>query len=653
MPAVEDLREPGAESAALAGWQRLCLIGLVLVTTFAFLHTPGTIDVRSFWLPWMNNVRNAGLVKGFAGNVGDYPPLTSVYLLAASGVGKVLGLTDLEALKWTLVAFLIATSALFWLWTRALLLTTFLHLSLVLNSVALGYLDVFVTLPLLGALWALKEGRYTIFALLFAAACLSKWHPLIIAPFFLVYVFQKAGLRVTLTRVVLPGLLIAGCVLAVFRDSLIASLTKALTHPFLSGLGLNLHWVITYALRALAPDTWGGLADGQCNAVEVLPDSALMVVAKGLFWAVYASVLVLLWWSKKSFADFVFYTMLGFLTYCTLNTGVHENHLLLASFLATVLCFLEGGQVLTMLVIALLNNLNLFLFYGVTGKEPDFSRVAPVDLTLPTAALAVVNFLVLYRVGVARLAPATPLEGLAARALPRAVPLAVCLFLPVGMLLGSLTAPASHFVPRGALDAADAEQIRGWAFDPQHPDDPVRVEIYDGEALAATVVAGEFRQDLLDQKLGNGKHGFSGRTPGHFLDGKPHTLRLVLAGTEVELANKAITVSKPVVQPAPDSTTLNGSLDTVGPQDIAGWAWDSTHPDNPIAVDIYDGETLLGTVPANEFRPDLVNEKIGNGAHAFTFPTPQRLLDGKEHVIRVLATGTKIEIGSPRTFKSP
>jgi hypothetical protein len=42
-----------------------------------------------------------------------------------------------------------------------------------------------------------------------------------------------------------------------------------------------------------------------------------------------------------------------------------------------------------------------------------------------------------------------------------------------------------------------------------------------------------------------------------------------------------------------------------------GWAWDANHPNTSINVDVYDGNTLIATVAANQFRQDLLNAGIG------------------------------------------
>jgi hypothetical protein len=104
----------------------------------------------------------------------------------------------------------------------------------------------------------------------------------------------------------------------------------------------------------------------------------------------------------------------------------------------------------------------------------------------------------------------------------------------------------------------------------------------------------------------------------------------------------------------PAVETGEGSLDGVSGATITGWAWDSKRPDTPIAVDIYDGATLLATGRADLMREDLVQARIGNGEHGFIYPTPARLKDGKSHTIRVRISGADKELGgSPKALGPP
>jgi len=85
---------------------------------------------------------------------------------------------------------------------------------------------------------------------------------------------------------------------------------------------------------------------------------------------------------------------------------------------------------------------------------------------------------------------------------------------------------------------------------------------------------------------------------------------------------------------------------------ILGWAWDKNRPDEPIQVDLYDGDSLVATVTAGDFRQDLLATGHGDGKHAFTYPVPPRLKDGKPHSIHIKYTGTSIELGNtPKELK--
>lgn len=107
----------------------------------------------------------------------------------------------------------------------------------------------------------------------------------------------------------------------------------------------------------------------------------------------------------------------------------------------------------------------------------------------------------------------------------------------------STNAPASAQTPseppayEGYYDIANCNAILAWAWDTNRPEVPVKLDIYDGDKLIATVTADAFREDLLASKRGNGKHGMFYPTPPQLKDGKPHVLRIKFAGTNVELKN--------------------------------------------------------------------------------------------------------------------
>jgi hypothetical protein len=241
----------------------------------------------------------------------------------------------------------------------------------------------------------------------------------------------------------------------------------------------------------------------------------------------------------------------------------------------------------------------------------------------------------------------------------------ILLLLSLSLLLFFLALPLLGFLAGGdetfaggSLDAVTGAVISGWAWDGKQPTSPVAVDIFDGDTRLATVRADLFREDLLLAQMGDGKHGFRYPTPAGLQDGKPHTIRVRIAGIGKDLDGSPKSLRPKDTTPDGagriDGETVAGSLDGVTGAVISGWAWDRQQPDSPIAVDLFDGDTMLATVRAALFRKDLLQEKIGDGKHGFLYPTPAALKDGKSHTIRAKIAGTGVELaGSPQTFRIP
>jgi hypothetical protein len=99
-------------------------------------------------------------------------------------------------------------------------------------------------------------------------------------------------------------------------------------------------------------------------------------------------------------------------------------------------------------------------------------------------------------------------------------------------------------------------------------------------------------------------------------------------------------------------TVLEGYHDIANCKVIQGWVWDINHPERSVQVEIYDGDTMLAIVNANEFRKDLVSSGKGDGRHGFTYRIPSSLRDGKAHSITVRAAGSNFNLGfTPKQIK--
>src|SRR6185436_18843915 len=145
-----------AVTARTAPWTRaLRVLPLLLANALALLALPlpGTGDVGQF-LRWTIKMREWGLVEGYHVGNNPYPPLSPLWLAAAGGWAQLTAMEPHAALKLLLLAMLLASTAIVLAWTRSALFAGLFQLALLLNSAALGYLDVLFLPPLLLTFWA-------------------------------------------------------------------------------------------------------------------------------------------------------------------------------------------------------------------------------------------------------------------------------------------------------------------------------------------------------------------------------------------------------------------------------------------------------------------------------------------------------------------
>jgi membrane protein involved in D-alanine export len=103
----------------------------------------------------------------------------------------------------------------------------------------------------------------------------------------------------------------------------------------------------------------------------------------------------------------------------------------------------------------------------------------------------------------------------------------------------------------------------------------------------------------------------------------------------------------------PLSHHLSG-VDGIDCYEMFGWVWDKHRPNGPVNVDLWDGDRLILTFPANEFRQDLLDAGYGNGEHSFHLWTPSVLQDGRPHTAHLRIAGSRLELtGSPKVIVCP
>jgi hypothetical protein len=380
--------------------QTTFIVLLVILTTLIFLNSPGAGDVKYF-ISWAKNAESSGLISGFKASAEQYPPLSLGILLVAIKVSNLFGLGGFYAVKMSILFLLFLTSFLFWLWTRDFTLTVILHLSLILNSAILGYIDVFFAPTLLLSLWALKQRKLTLFAVFFSISVLTKWQPIIIAPFLAIYIlnihkvaqWRQIKYKELIGKVIFPVSIIIIVALSIFGITLVYTFLSATSSMFLSGNALNFNWILTHLLNVLYPDRFGGLLNGQAQYINN-PPLEVIFIPKLLFYSSYVITAVTFFKREKTFENLIIFSLLGYLAYFIFNTDVHENHLFLVTILSIILFWVDRKHLPAMFILVLMSNINLLIFSGIGGNGMKFSRViGGIDIALLLSILNVGYFL--------------------------------------------------------------------------------------------------------------------------------------------------------------------------------------------------------------------------------------------------------------------
>jgi MYXO-CTERM domain-containing protein len=156
--------------------------------------------------------------------------------------------------------------------------------------------------------------------------------------------------------------------------------------------------------------------------------------------------------------------------------------------------------------------------------------------------------------------------------------------------------------PRGPIDAATCESIRGWAQDPDDPQTPVEVRVYfggeasDPSAVGVSILADEHRDDLCEP-LGSCAHGFTLEVPRSLFDGQPH--EVFAYGVDTDGAELAELEASPGVVMCELGPLPSGVRRAVGgPDALADWGLSPFWDGAPVST------TALEAIPQGESWPD-------------------------------------------------
>lgn len=182
------------------------------------------------------------------------------------------------------------------------------------------------------------------------------------------------------------------------------------------------------------------------------------------------------------------------------------------------------------------------------------------------------------------------------------------------------------------IDMLTTECIAGWAFkvgdESHHP----IVEIRTGDTVLWKTEASQYREDLEAAGFGNGKFGFalvpSANTLLHNVTSVSVYIDDMLVQADVLFSMQAIgTMAKEAVvehvqEDAAPLVDYRILLDYFDAETIRGWAFRNGHEDHRPMVEVRSGDVVLASGLADNFREDLLNADIGDGAYGFSL-TPR------------------------------
>ena len=277
----------------------------------------------------------------------------------------------------------------------------------VLMMTTLGFLDVFLAIPAVGAVIAASYARPWLSGALFTAAVMTKPQGLFVAPAVALALWNAEGGDRRLDRLaaavaasaIAAAAIVAPLVAAGTTFYMLRSVAVLAGHDALSALAFNLWWIVSYLLQAAAASGQGlraalhvqtemmthaqAMARGFPNTRIV----GILVAGAAVLWGIKTAIRTRGLGLHAALAAFIV------CAYFTLSVQVHENHFFLLMPLLAVAAALrrEFAPVLAALSVTLA--LNLYLVYGLFGRGgPDASaNLAGLDATV---GLAVMNCLV-------------------------------------------------------------------------------------------------------------------------------------------------------------------------------------------------------------------------------------------------------------------
>ena len=101
--------------------------------------------------------------------------------------------------------------------------------------------------------------------------------------------------------------------------------------------------------------------------------------------------------------------------------------------------------------------------------------------------------------------------------------------------------------------------------------------------------------------------------------------------------------AKPTTPPA-HRPGIRALIDNATADRLYGWAWNAADPDRRLTVELRLADSTVATTTADLARPDLADNGIGDGCHAFEFPLRPEWIERRGELSAVVRCEDGVEV---------
>lgn len=196
----------------------------------------------------------------------------------------------------------------------------------------------------------------------------------------------------------------------------------------------------------------------------------------------------------------------------------------------------------------------------------------------------------------------------------------------------------------GVIDSRRGVYFQGWAVATDPGVAVAEIEVLVDDLVVVTVSASKYRPDLRPIGVKRLRCGFEAVLPASVLDGQAHRIEVRVKG-DCEPLREGQWEAK---------GKLRYRIERVTEQEIHGWMVNLDAPEQAIPLDVYEGNTLIDTLTADQPRQDVAREILGEqeavpAGFRISLPKPEEKKDFRRIRLamrgyRDAVTGHDIEI---------